>query len=485
MKLKYVKKPIKKGVLLVPVFSEYLSKTPSFIPKEVKEFAKSRAKQNMFEAKNKQSLTTYPSSNDLADILVVQGAGEKSEMKSANALELGGRLGKQLKASKQADATLLLTADFMPFVGEIMEGLHAVQYDIGIAKSEKKEADLKNLNLLFELSDKSIKADVDYAMEISEARSFVKDLVNSPANIIDAAAMVENAKKVAKANKLKITVFNQKKLEKMKAGGILAVNQGCAKDANLIMLEYYGAKSKSEKPHVLVGKGVIFDTGGYNLKPTGYMETMHHDMAGAATVLGVMSMLKKLGVKKNVIALLPCVENLINEDAYRPSDIVTMLSGKTVEVTNTDAEGRMILADALFYGSQIEPASMLSIATLTGAVEVALGHRYAGVMGNDQELINKMISAGNEVDELAWQLPIHDDYREEMKSEFADIKNHNRGSRGAGTAKAAAFLENFVEQTPWVHIDIGGTAWTKAPKAYQTKYATAHGLKLILEYLMR
>lgn len=272
----------------------------------------------------------------------------------------------------------------------------------------------------------------------------------------------------------------------MKAGGILAVNQGCQKDPKLLVLQYDGAKDKKEKPIVIVGKGVIFDTGGYSLKPCGAMETMQQDMAGGATVLGIFEVLKKLKIQRNVVGVVPVVENLVNENAYKPSDIITMLSGNTVEVTNTDAEGRLILADSLYYSSKMDPELIISIATLTGAVAVALGDRYAGVLGNNADLMETLKQAGEETDELVWQLPIHDDYSEKMKSKVADFTNYDPGSgRYAGTAKAAAFLEFFVDKKNWFHIDIGGTAFTTDPKDYQTKGATAHGLRVLLRFLER
>ncbi|MBL4694437.1 leucyl aminopeptidase family protein, partial [Candidatus Gracilibacteria bacterium] len=207
----------------------------------------------------------------------------------------------------------------------------------------------------------------------------------------------------------------------MKWGGLLAVNQGCKDEARAITLHYNGGK-KGDKPVVLIGKGIIFDTGGYSLKLRS-MEVMKLDMAGAADVLGIFAALKKLGIKKNVIGIIAAAENMVNENAYRPSDVITMYSGKTVEVLNTDAEGRLVLADALHHALSFDPKKIITIATLTGAVQTSLSTRYVGLLGNDNSLRRKIQKAGREVDELGWPLPIHGDYRKRLKSDIADLKN--------------------------------------------------------------
>jgi len=211
---------------------------------------------------------------------------------------------------------------------------------------------------------------------------------------------------------------------------------------------------------------------------------MHQDMAGCATVLGIFSVLKKLGIKRNVIGIAPIAENLISDKAYRPSDIIKMYSGKTVEITNTDAEGRLVLADAITYATEFEPESIITIATLTGAVGVALGNRYAGLIGNDIPLRKALEKAGREVDDLGWPLPLPSDYKKKMDSKIADMRNADLGSsREAGSSKGAAFLERFVGKNKWCHIDIGGTAYTDDPKDYEGLGATGHSVRMLLNYL--
>jgi leucyl aminopeptidase len=295
--------------------------------------------------------------------------------------------------------------------------------------------------------------------------------------------MSAEAHKIAKENKYKIAVFGDKELKKMGWGGLLAVNQGSSKEAKVIVLEYDGG-SKKEKPIALVGKGILFDAGGYNLKPKDHIETMHQDMAGGAVLLGIFKLLKKLNIKKNLVAVIPIAENLIGGNAYRPSDIIKTLSGLTVEITNTDAEGRLILGDGVTYALQFDPECVITIATLTGAIMVALGDRYAGLMGNDKELINAIKNAGDDVDDLGWEMPIHRDFKKKMDSEIADLKNADLGtSKLAGSQKGAAFIERFVENKKWCHIDIASTAFTHDPKDYEEKGATGAGLRMLLKFL--
>ena len=471
----------KTGLIVFPLFQENLKKLPKNFPEKLKKFIKDQVKAKEFAGKDAEQLFTYIDNQKT----LVLGAGETKKFSTKLARELGAIIGKSVTAHKTKELTVVFHDDLECFEQETLEGILMSQYVFNTFKTpDKKKKKLEKVHLVLSKSTKNLKKSVDKAIDITNSVNLVKDLVNSPANYVDSEYLAKEAKRIAKENKYKIRIMGEKELKKLKAGGILAVNKGCNRDPKLIVLEYRGAGSKKEKPVVLVGKGVIFDTGGYNIKPTGSMETMQQDMAGAATVLGVFNTLKKQGIKRNVYGIMPVVENLVNEDAYRPSDIITMLNGKTVEVTNTDAEGRMILADALHYGSELDPEFMLTIATLTGAVAVALGDRYCGLMGNNDDLIKKFINAGKEVDELGWQLPIHNEYRKKMDSEVADFRNYDRGTgRYGGSSKAAAFLEKFVNKKDWIHVDIGGTAFSSDPKPYEQKGATAHGLRMILRML--
>lgn len=499
----------KKSLLIVPVFEEDLKKTPNFYPKFIRDFIKEITNVKNFKSEVGESYQSFLTVKDFNGEVLFLGLGSKKSItgddKKSNfskmVRNLGANIGKTAMKNKTSEVSILLATELEDVFQELVEGIRFKQYTIEEFKtkySEKpQEIKISKLDLIIQESKDSKKTKErktrlqelgERANILADGAELIKNLVNSPANKVDAEFLAKTAKEIAKENKYKVEIFGDKQLTKKKFGGILAVNQGANREAKLICLQYFGAKSKKEKPLIFVGKGVIFDTGGYNIKQTGAMETMHQDMAGGATVLGLFHLLKKLKIERNVIGLVPSVENLINENAYRPSDIIKMYDGKTVEITNTDAEGRMILADSLAYATEFDPDLIVSIATLTGASEVALGNRYCAMLANPEaknsKFPEKFKTGSEKIDEPTWELPIHDDYRQKMKSKIADLRNYDLGSgRGAGTAKAAAFLENFVDKKPWCHFDIGGTAFTNDPKPFQTPGATAHGLRIFVEFL--
>ncbi len=487
MKVQFNKKiGLNKGILVVPVFQENLGKQSTKLPTVVQEFITKAVNNEDFKAIFGETFFTYLADNNLPEKLLIIGAGLQKNFDASKSRIFGAKIAKFLKKSKNESLSLFLSPQLEKYIEELAEGFSLAQYDIGKLKSKSKKETLalKAAELITDANAQEIEAKIGKARSIVEAVSFVKDLVNSPSNIATIDYMVKAAEKVAQDNKYKITILGLKEFTKMHWGGVLAVNQASDVEPRCVIMEYYGASNPKEKPIVLVGKGVVFDTGGYNIKLSGSIETMHQDMAGAAAVYGVMSLLKKLGIKRNVIGITPIVENLISAKAFRPSDIITMLSGHTVEITNTDGEGRLILADAITYGQRFDPKYMLSIATLTGAVSVALGDRYAGILGNTPELQDMLSAAGEQVDELVWPLPIHPDFKKKLNSTVADLKNRDPATfRLAGTAKGAAFLSNFYGKNKWCHIDIGGTAFTSDPQEFQTMGATAHGLRLLLRFL--
>lgn len=485
MKIKIQRKiKSKTGLLAVPVFEEDLKKLPASFDKNIKTFIKNRIKEDGFKAKVGESLHSFIDLKGLPSKLLVIGMGSKKKFKKRTSRNIGAKIAKNVRSMKAKELNLVVSEEMVIKSQELLEGIMLVQYEPDRFKSKKKSPKfpLEKLNLIVEKGAKGLKEAIERSDVITSAVDFVKDLVNSPSNVVDAAYMAKEARRIAKENKYKIVILNEKELKKLKWGGILAVNQGSAKPAKCLVLEYNGAKKKSEKPIVIVGKGVIFDTGGYNIKPTRYIETMHQDMAGAATVLGVFEALKALGVKKNVVGVMPVAENLVSDKAYRPSDIITMFSGLTVEITNTDAEGRLLLGDAIHYGAKFKPKALITIATLTGAVQVATGNRYAGLISNSPKLRRSLQKAGRQVDELGWPLPLHGDYKKKMESKVADLRN-SEPSRNAGSSKAAAFLEKFVGKNKWCHIDIGGTAFTDDPREFETKGSTAHGLRMLINFL--
>lgn len=479
----------KNGLLIAAVFSDRL-KDNSFLGASVLEdFVRDRIKYDKFKAAKGEHHLTFLSEKGLPSKFLVYGAGKLDDYKGNNARNLGAEISKKALASKQKEVSVVLPKEFCVFLEEFLEGYMFIQYKCALYKtkeSKKPDYSTEKLNIISESgSSVALEAAVKKALLLNEAMTYVRDLVNGPPNIVNSEYFALEAGAISKKNGYKAALLGLKELTKMKAGGILSVNQGCEREPRLLVMQYDGG-GKKEKPIVLIGKGVIFDTGGYNLKHSGNIEQMHQDMSGGATILAIMKILKRLGIKKNIIGVVPVVENLINEKAYRPSDIITMLSGNTVEITNTDAEGRLILADAISYARELNPEVIVTIATLTGAALVALGHRYCAVIGNDESLRNEIQKAGDEVDDLGWPLPIHDDYRKEMESVIADFRNFDLGSGGgAGSAKGAAFLEKFVGENRWCHIDIGGTAFTSRPKPYEVKGSTAHGLRMLLKFLER
>lgn len=477
----------KKGLLVIPVFKETIEKLPAVYPKLVKEFISQGYKNKDLKSAKGSTFSTYNLQKGLPEKFLVISLGSSKKVSLRTAKEMGGKIGKYAKGIKASEISLILPKEVASQSQYLLEGIMMSQYEEEKFKGKKKKSEsyeLKNLEIVAESKSKTLSEDLERAKIMSYGSEYVKDLVNAPSNIIDANYFAKEAKRIAKANKYKLKVITQKELKKMKWGALLAVNQGSKKEANCIALQYDGAKNKKAKSIIIVGKGMIFDTGGYNLKPTNHIETMQQDMAGGAVVLGVFEVLKKMKIKKNVIGIIPVAENLVSANAYRPSDVITSYSGQTIEITNTDAEGRLILADGLTYGTKFKPEAMITIATLTGAVAVATGDRYCGLIGNDRKLRRDLRRAGRQTDDLGWDLPIHRDFRKKMKSKVADLKNYDLGSgRYAGASKAAAFLEYFVEKNKWCHIDIGGTAFTEDPKDYQTKGATAQGLEMLVKYL--
>lgn len=305
-----------------------------------------------------------------------------------------------------------------------------------------------------------------------------RELGNLPANLCTPGHLVTEARRIAKGNaKLRVEVLTEADMKKLGMGSLLSVTEGTAEPAKLIVLRYNGA-AKSRKPVALVGKGVTFDSGGISLKPGAAMDEMKFDMCGAATVLGVFAAIVQLNPSLNLLGVIPACENMPGSRATKPGDVVTAMSGKTIEVLNTDAEGRLILADALTYVQKFKPELIIDMATLTGACLVALGRHRSGLMSNSDKLANDLLKAGDAADDPVWRLPLDDEYKDLLKSNFADLQNI--GGRDAGTITAGAFLSEFVGDHDWAHLDIAGTAWLTGSR----KGSTGRPVLLLLEYLL-
>lgn len=312
---------------------------------------------------------------------------------------------------------------------------------------------------------------------IAAGMKLAKDLGNLPGNVCTPSYLAEQARALAKAHGLTVQVLDRPEIEKLGMGSFLSVAKGSDEPPKFIILQHKGG-GKKDKPVVLVGKGITFDSGGISLKPGADMDEMKYDMSGAASVLGAIKAAAMLNLPLNVVGLIPACENLPSGRANKPGDIITSMSGQTIEILNTDAEGRLILCDALTYAERYEPAAVVDIATLTGACVIALGHVATGVMANNDALARELIHAGEAAYDRAWQLPLWDDYQEQLKSNFADMANI--GGRPAGTITAACFLARFAKKYDWAHLDIAGTAW----KSGKDKGSTGRPVPLLVHFLI-
>jgi leucyl aminopeptidase len=314
-------------------------------------------------------------------------------------------------------------------------------------------------------------------LALAHGISLARDLGNLPGNICTPAYLAEQARKLAKHYRMKVQVLEQADMEKLGMNTLLSVAAGSSQPPKLIVLEYRTG-AKNQKPVVLVGKGVTFDTGGISLKPAPEMDEMKYDMSGAGSVLGTLKAVAEMKLPVNVVGIIPATENMPGGRATKPGDIVTSMSGQTVEILNTDAEGRLILCDALTYAERFDPAAVIDIATLTGACVIDLGHVVSGLFANDDPLAREVLTAGDHAGDGAWHLPLHDEYQDQLRSNFADFANI--GGRPAGAVTAACFLSRFTKQYKWAHLDVAGTAW----KSGKEKGSTGRPVPLLTQFLV-
>ena len=352
-------------------------------------------------------------------------------------------------------------------------------YTFSDFKSEKPAArKLNKVVVAASSAAKDLKDAFNLGLATGRGMNFTRDLGNTPPNICHPEWLAQQAKKLAKDHDcIKTEVLDEKQMEKLGMNTILAVGKGSAQPPRFIIMEYRGGKPKA-KPHVLVGKGITFDTGGISLKPGEGMDEMKYDMGGSASVLGAMQVIAETKPKINIVAVIAAAENMPDGGATRPGDIVTTMSGQTVEILNTDAEGRLVLCDALTYVKRYDPASVLDMATLTGACIIALGHHASAVFSNDDGLAQEVLAAGERAGDRAWRLPLWDEYQNLLDSNFADMQNI--GGRPAGSITAACFLSRFAKDYRWAHLDIAGTAWNSG----KAKGSTGRPVPLLVDYLM-
>ncbi len=436
----------------------------------------------------KKTLLLYPRGAVAARRLLLVGLGTRAAI-SPDRLREAGALATQraaeLKVQRYAAALPALDGALAsPGLQALVEGSLLGAYRFDRYKSKRAEDEgrgVAELTLLAAREDDTVARAVRQGQAVAGGVQLARDLANAPGNEVTPARLGEVAQELGERYGMQVTVLGLDELRAQGFGGIVGVGQGSQQPPRFIAIQH-GQPGEGVPTICLVGKGITFDTGGISIKPSEKMEDMKMDMGGAAAVLGAMQVVGELKLPLHVVALISAAENMPSGDAYKPGDILTTLSGKTVEVINTDAEGRIVLADALFYAQRFQPLAIIDLATLTGGVSVALGAHAIGLVSNSDEVSQRVLAAGEESGERAWRLPLWDPYMDMVKSDIADVKNS--AGRAASTITGGAFLANFVGDYPWVHLDIASTAWVERPhKAYTVKGATGVGVRLVVQLL--
>ena len=421
--------------------------------------------------------------------IMLLGLGKKEKFTDESARVCAGKATQKAKELSSNEFSILQFSNLDEGLIEAMtEGVMLAHYSFDKYKEAKETANkLEQVALLINSDSPKFQAVADKAATVVEAVNFARDIGNMPPNDCAPAQLASTALSIAQEYGMKARIIDRYELENMGMGGIVAVGKGSNNPPKLIILEYNGnSDPQQQKPYLLVGKAVTFDTGGISIKPGEKMDEMKFDKCGGCTVLAVMRAAASIKLTVNVVGIIPAVENMPSSTSYRPGDIIRMYNGKTVEVLNTDAEGRMILADALAYGiATYNPKAVIDLATLTGAAIIALGSNVAALVGTNKQLTDRLRKLAEKTGEKMWELPLYDEFHEQIKSTYADIRNI--GGRPGGAITAAAFLSNFANGVPWVHIDIAGTAWTQDgtyEKSYNPKGATGFGVRTLVKLLM-
>ncbi len=435
-----------------------------------------------------QSLMLHNVPGIPAERVLLAGCGKESEMNEQAFIKVLQGVASTLENSGARDACSYLTDlsikerdtewKIRHSVLQIWQSRYQFERLKSVTPNQKKALRKLTLNVPEQRHQAKAKLAVQQGVAIAKGMDLARDLGNLPGNICNPAYLAQQARKLGKEHgNLKIEVLNEADMRELKMGSLLSVSAGSRQPAKLIILQYSGGKPK-QKPVVLVGKGVTFDSGGISLKPGIAMDEMKFDMCGAASVIGTINAVATMKLPINVVGIIPTTENMPDGLATRPGDIVTSMSGQTIEILNTDAEGRLILCDALTYAKKYNPRCVIDIATLTGACIIALGKVPSAVLGNDRALIDDLIQSGKQIEDKAWELPLWEEYQDQLKSNFADMANI--GGRDAGTITAACFLSRFTKKYKWAHLDIAGTAW----KSGDEKGATGRPVPLLTQFIL-
>jgi leucyl aminopeptidase len=444
------------------------------------------------ELKGKEGETAFlhlsGNNNGNARRLLLVGVGERSEYTRASVSEMAGTAVRTLRGKnvKSIGVVPRFDGDAEDTAAAAAEGAVIALFDMDkYFTVDKEERQIERLAVfIVGASAGAIDRGIKRGQIIGESVNFTRDMANEPGAYLTPTIMAERARDVANECGLSIDVLDEARMEQEGMGSLLSVSRGSDEPGKLIILKYNPADdAESNGLLSFVGKGITFDSGGISLKPGENMELMKYDMTGGATVIGAMRAIGKLKPSIPVLGVIPCAENLPSGKATKPGDVVRAMTGKTIEVINTDAEGRLILADAIAYAKKLGATRIVDMATLTGAVSIALGDVNAAILGTDQELIDEVISAGKEVGEKFWQLPLDKEYSKQIKSDIADIKNV--GGRKAGTITAAAFLKEFADGVAWAHLDIAGTAWGDEAKPFRSKGPTGIAVRTLIRIVER
>jgi leucyl aminopeptidase len=437
-----------------------------------------------------ESAWIYDLENAYCDRVLLIGCGPERDVDFKRFKNICNKAAKSLNTSGATEAVSYLSAidsrhlDQNTMVRETVLSFEATLYCFNDYKSKPEKTRKPLRKLTIGITRRKDLSAAEQAMQegkgIATGMKLAKDLANSPPNICHPEYLAQRAMQLSKTyRRLKVDILEESDMEKLGMGAFLSVSRGSEQPAKLICMHYDGSDKKNTKPIILVGKGITFDSGGISIKPSAAMDEMRYDMGGAASVFGALVACMHMQLPVHVIAVVAAAENMPDGKASRPGDIVTTLSGQTVEILNTDAEGRLVLCDTLTYIKKFDPKVVIDVATLTGACIMALGYHASGMLTNKSSLGRELAHAGNAIDDRLWELPLWDDYREQLKSNFADMANI--GGRPAGTITAAAFLSEFTKDYPWAHLDIAGTAWVSG----KDKAATGRPVPLLTEFILQ
>ncbi|WP_252179438.1 leucyl aminopeptidase [Endozoicomonas sp. 4G] len=477
----------KTACLVLAVQKKVLASAASAVNEASKGAINSILKRGDLKYKAGQTLLLQHVPEVAAERVLLCATGEgKTALKESEFIKLAKAVAGELKAASAKDALISLEdvdvdgKDHSWKVRQLVEAIVYAFYQFDEFKS--KNADAPALKKVSFLADRkqadALNQAIAEGQAIGEGRNLARTLGNLPGNVCHPTYLAEQAKTLAKSHASMTTkILGEKQMSSLGMHSLLSVGQGSDQESKLILMDYKGGKP-DEKPIVLLGKGITFDTGGISLKPGAAMDEMKFDMCGAASIFGAMQTILALDLPINVVGMVAAAENMPSGNATRPGDIVTSMSGQTIEILNTDAEGRLVLCDALTYAERYKPKAVIDVATLTGACVIALGHHTTGLLSNNDELSEALLKASKDASDQAWQLPMGEEYQAQLDSNFADMANI--GGRPAGTITAACFLARFTESYPWAHLDIAGTAWTSG----KAKGATGRPVPMLIQYLL-